>query len=294
MVRKNLPRATVATVALSILLTSAIVHSQETDDAAKAAGIMDEDLIQPLLMGINHLEPIPAYDPDGYDIAVYQSLIGKRYPELWMIGKPSFSPEYAVLLYETVDESREVKVSDDGPLSITTGPTIWILEYVKARKQIWKWNDEADEDGYIRLDIRVTDDLERKKIQVSEEFAIYMRAAWESVLEDTRYTKLQYRGCDGATFQFYCHHNLFGEIWTPAGGIPGMLTSLGHELITLASAEEKDRTEREKKCLTLATTIELVVERESVAREKGVPGPTFYDPESSESSEVENADPFKP
>ena len=33
----------------------------------------------------NHLEPLPAYDPDGYDQAVFQSLIGKDPGELWNV-----------------------------------------------------------------------------------------------------------------------------------------------------------------------------------------------------------------
>jgi hypothetical protein len=46
----------------------------------------------------NHLVPIPAYDQDGYDQAVFHALIGGGLPKLWMVCKPSFSPEYAVIL----------------------------------------------------------------------------------------------------------------------------------------------------------------------------------------------------
>jgi hypothetical protein len=55
----------------------------------------------------NHLEPIPAYDPDGYNQAVFQSFIGKRrLVELWMIERPSFAMERAVSLDHEKDTAR--------------------------------------------------------------------------------------------------------------------------------------------------------------------------------------------
>ena len=196
----------------------------------------------------NHLEPMAAYDPDGYDQAVFQSLIGKELGELWMIGRPSFGPEYAVILRHQVTYANP-----DEPFDRTISSEKWIVERVEAKKQIWRWKDL--EGGRMELDIQVTKDVIRQSSEVSKEFASMMIAAWESILRRTRYPDEEYRGLDGVTFQFYCHYNLFGEVWTPRTGLPNMLTDLGHRLADLAKADDQARPKLVAECVEIAEKI---------------------------------------
>ena len=197
----------------------------------------------------DHLEPIPAYDPDGYDQAVFQSLLGDNTAELWMIGKPSFSPEYAVILrhiqkFAESDDVFDRKVESER----------WVVEYVEAKKQIWQWKDL--EAGRMELDIKITKALNRKSTKVSKEFAHIMHSSWESVLKKTRYPDTNYRGLDGATYQFYSDYGLFGEVWTPFMGTPRMITDLGHKLGEVAKADKKDRDRLLEECLNLAKELQ--------------------------------------
>lgn len=196
----------------------------------------------------NHLEPLPAYDPDGYNQAVFQSLIGDDPGELWMVAMPSFGPEYAVVLRHVVTYSNPEK-----PSARTITSEEWIIERVEAKKQIWRWK-EID-GGRMELDIHATKDVIRQHSVVSKEFASQMFSAWESVLRRTRYTDQDYRALDGVIFQFYCHHNFFGEVWTPRTGIPSMLTELGLRLADVAKAGGEICPKLAAECIEIAKNI---------------------------------------
>ncbi|MBB5353472.1 hypothetical protein HNR46_003733 [Haloferula luteola] len=196
----------------------------------------------------NHLEPLPAYDPDGYDQAVFRSLIGDDPGELWMIGKPSFCPEYAVIIRHEV-----VYAKSDDPFDRRIESEKWIVERAEAKKQIWQWKEL--EEGRSVLDIKVTKDVVRSRAEITKEFASQMFSAWQSVLQRTRYPDEDYRGLDGATFQFYCHYNLFGEVWTPQTGLPRMLTDLGFQLAEVATATDEDRPGAIAKSVEIANKI---------------------------------------
>lgn len=195
--------------------------------------------------GPDHLLPIPAYHPFGYDLAVFQSLVGYQSAELWMIGRPSFGPEYAVILrcIQKFADSENIfnrKVESEK----------WVVEYVEAKKQIWRFKDR--EEGGMELDIKVTKELNRNSIEVSNGFADAMHSAWESVLKRTRYPDADYKGLDGITYQFYCRDELFGEIWSPHTGTPRMIADLGHKLGEAAKADKKVQAKLLKECLKLA------------------------------------------
>jgi len=196
----------------------------------------------------NHLEPIPAYDPDGYNQAVFKSLIGEDAGELWMISKPSFSTEYAVILRHVV-----IYVNPDDVVDRKVETEKWMVEYVEPKKQIWRWKEI--EGGKSVLDIHVTKEVTRRQVEVSKEFSSTMSDAWTSVLRKTRYADTGYQGFDGATFQFYCHYHLFGEIWSPNSGLPAMLTELGEKLAEVAKAEVQDRSKLIAECTALAMKI---------------------------------------
>ena len=209
----------------------------------------------------NHLEPIPAYDPDGYDQAVFQSLIGEDAAELWMVGKASFSPEYAVIIRRELTFAKSDDISNRKIESEK-----WIVEYVEAKKQIWQMKDIGG--GRSMLDIRVTKDVMRHRAEVSEEFSALMVGAWRSVLRKTRYAETDYQGLDGATFQFYCHYHFFGEIWSPDSGLPNLLTELGHKLADVAKAEVQERPELVAECTILAKKIKLEIQQDQTTSDR--------------------------
>lgn len=183
----------------------------------------------------NHLEPVPAYDLDGYDQAVFSSFIGKRRPALWMIVKPSFESEYAIIL----DRGLE--------------PGQWNIEYAVAKRSIWRW--KKIDSGARILDIHPTNEIEKHCLIVPDNFACQIKNAWLSVLKQTRYPIKDYRALDGVVYQFYCEDYYFGEIWSPTSGIPKMLSDLGLGLRDLAKSQDSERNEIQKKCLELVNEI---------------------------------------
>ena len=185
----------------------------------------------------NHLEPIPPYDSmsTGYDQAVFTSLIGKSWASLWMIERPPFSQEYAVILgwkveYDPNDTrpvgKREIKREQ------------WVVEHVTPKEMIWRYKPIGE--GRETLDIRPTEEVERHYTYVTEDFAKALQEAWRSTLQLTRYAEDRRRAPDTTTLQFYCG-GLFGETRSPSTGLPAMLADLGRELRALALSDEKSK-----------------------------------------------------
>ena len=167
----------------------------------------------------NHLLPVPAYDSYGYTQAVFESLIGDTQAEFWMVVRPSFSLEYAVILHQYED--------------------VWRLEKVTAKDKIWAWKDIGE--GRSVLDIKSTKDVTREYIAVNKHDLGKIILAWKSVLKTTRYSESELSGRDGTTYQFYSHHQLFGQTWSPSEGLPLMLVNLGNALKELVTLNESER-----------------------------------------------------
>jgi hypothetical protein len=231
--------------------------------------VMFSGLLYTLTLGAranpNHLEPIPPYDPldihdtsHSYKQAVFTSLIGKGWrPSLWMIERPSFSREYAVMLWCTI----EYDPNDTRPLGRREiKRREWVIEHVTPKEKIWRFkpvdnstkvlvNKEMEEvmkrrraQGAVELapDIRTTKDVERRRITIPEDFAKAVQEAWLNTLQLTRYTEDQRTGLDGTTLEFWCD-GLFGQTWSPETGLPAQLADLGRKLGTLALSDEKSQ-----------------------------------------------------
>jgi hypothetical protein len=196
----------------------------------------------------NHLEPAPAYDPNGYHDAVCRSLVGQDVGELWMVTRFSFSPETAVVLRHEVERN---------PKSGKTESDKWVLEYTKAKSMIWQWKETSGRQ--MELDIKVTNDVFRQRVEVSQSFVDAISKPWEAVVRQTRYATEGYRGLDGVTYQFYHHYALFGETWSPNEGLPLMMVNLGRALGELARSSPKTRPPLESACLNLARTLQQEV-----------------------------------
>ena len=191
----------------------------------------------------DHLEPIPAYDPDGYNQAVYKSLLGSKPAEGWMIGLPSFSPEYAVVLRCVSKYAKSQGTKSES----------WRVEYSIAKNKIYR--SKTMKNGVMKLDIKVTDEVDRYSVEVSEDFVRHILGAWRSVLQETHYPTEYSGGLDGETFQFCCVPNLFGETWSPSSGKLKIMTDLGAELGELARSDEGAREAHLLKCQELADTL---------------------------------------
>lgn len=190
-------------------------------------------LLVPMLVGStladganpNHLEPIAAYDPDGYDQAVFNALIGKQRPVLWMVCKPRFRPEYAVIL-----RTEPLNPTAQSP-SLWDQTRKWTLEVATATQPIWHWKDYSlDYHGPLELDLRRNVKVDRKMLEIDRSFAQEIGKAWEGVIRKTRYAEKRWRGFDGVTYQFYYDYGYFGETWSPDTGVPAALVDLAEHL----------------------------------------------------------------
>jgi hypothetical protein len=212
-------------------------------------------LIQKAHANPNHLEPIPPYDSLdvdgttlGYRQVVFTSRIGKGWlPPLWMIERPSFSREYAVVVWC----SSEHDPNDTHPREVERKQ--WVVEYVVPKERIWRFRtvgrgrvlpairptrDAERPRVPITPDIRPTKDVERHRVPITEDFAKALQEAWLSTLQLTRYAENGRHGLDGTTLEFCCG-DLFGQTWSPETGLPAMLADLGRKLATLAQSNEE-------------------------------------------------------
>ena len=201
-----------------------------------------------ILAGQNHLNPVRPCTGD-YDKAVLQSLVPENGARLWMIAKPSFRPEYAIILMK--NEQWDDSDPDVENWELTN--TIYSVVQVIAEEKIWKSKRLAD--GLCVLDISSTNRVIRHQVDISKEFAKQMEAAWLCVLKQTRYPDQETIGLDGTTFQFFCHYEYFGEIWSPDSGPPAMLSDLGKELGKLAVSTNEENNELISTCYELASNI---------------------------------------
>jgi hypothetical protein len=194
-------------------------------------------LTQTVQANPNHLEPIAPYDSldDCYHQAVFTSLIGKSYTFLWMIERPSFTEEYAVVLrYDAKHDPNDARPAEKPEAKRGR----WYIERVAPKEKIWRW--KSFDDGHLELDIKPTEDVERHRAYITEESAKALQEAWESTLLLTRYGETRVLGLDGTSLEF-CSGDLFGETWSPKTGLPAMLADLGRKLSTVALSDENNR-----------------------------------------------------
>ncbi|CAN5687858.1 hypothetical protein BH11VER1_BH11VER1_33630 [soil metagenome] len=233
------------------LIVSILILIGSHGDAAE-----EQVRIGPRVVRANHLEPISPYDPSGYDQAVFRSLIGEDLGQLWMVVKPSFSPEYAIVLRQKV----KLKPTTD-PFAAEIESEKWTIEFVEAKKQIWR--SEYLDRGRLQLDINVTHDVVRHHAEVPDVFAKTIAETWESVLKQTRYPIDAVSGFDGVTYQFYSKYGFYGETWTPSTGVPLMMTELGLKLGEIAKASDKQRAQLISESQEIAKKIDAAISHPS-------------------------------
>lgn len=210
-----------------------------------------------------HLEPIAPYDPDGYNQEVLQTLIGDSLGELWMVAKPSFNPEYAVIIRHERDAENIVDYMEK---RFTVDR--WLLQFRKVERQIWanRGKPATTTDFQVEIDVA---------------FASRIKDVWAKVLEETKYEGAVGPTIDGVCYQFYCGPALFGEVWTPPGGIPRRLADLGDKLGELARSPADQRRALTEQILKLVADLQHRIEKpEQGAADRPSPAALLRDPES--------------
>lgn len=220
----------------------------------------------------NHLEPIAPYqspDADGtshsYRQAVFVSLIGRAsLPDMWMMVRPpGRSPEYAVIVWSRLDQDP------NGLHSSAPKRREWFVDYVAAKESIWRFKEvpnpkPTNSRGNMLIpDIRPTENVEKYRITITEDFAHEVQEAWLNTLLLTRYADNRDRGVEGTPVEFCCL-DFYGVTWSPTTGLPAMLADLGHKLGALARSDEKDREPLFAEAESLARKIAKDAEAEQI------------------------------
>ncbi len=193
-----------------------------------------------------YLEPVRPYCGilGGYTNLVFRALIGDRYPEAWMIARPSFQPEYAVLLRK-------------GDLKDSTG-VHYDVEYAVAEQEVWHWKDAGD--GTKTLDPRENVVVSRQVARLPDELATSVLDTWKAVILKTRYVEKDWIGLDGVTYEFYSSPDFYGQTWSPDSGIPKMMVDCGELLIEYAKGSDSDRPKITDQIRELIAEMEKAIE----------------------------------
>lgn len=203
-------------------------------------------LARPGLMqrkGPDYLEPIVAQggDSDGYHELVRTTLLADRKPELWMIARPSFSLEYALML--TRADARDS--SSSGHYEIV---------YAVVAQKIWHWKEVGS--GHVMLDLRRNVQVIRKGSIVPDSAAESFRRTWVTMLSQVQASKEGTIGMDGVDYEFFASPNLFGKTWSPGQGAPGKLVELSDLLVKFTEAFQPEADDILHRALVLSKKIQ--------------------------------------
>lgn len=173
----------------------------------------------------NDLSPVGPDDMDGYYSTVRKVLIGEReiLRGCWMISRPSFQPEYAVLF----------GADDDGPNVIAR----------RAKLQIWAYKEvNANE---MVLALRSDVGVEGGKRAIAVGLKDRIDKLWIETVKRARYPAEEDMGLDGITYEFHAPVNYYGETWSPRDGIAKALVDLCETLFAYAMNEKNAPTEKD-------------------------------------------------
>ncbi len=160
-----------------------------------------------------------------------------------MIAKPSFSPEYAVILGRVWDKNISKKVIR------------YELKWVRAKRQIWHMKQIKGTNSY-QIDPLKNPGVDQKTIEFPAYAALEISKAWSRIIRQSRYPSEPIVGLDGAIYEFYSHFNLFGQTWSPESGAPALMVDLGEALIAYVRSKEGDRAESLSQCLELSRKLQ--------------------------------------
>lgn len=181
----------------------------------------------------NHLTPIDP--PDNYDrrIAEHLFLTSGRFGRF--IARPSFGAQSCVSVHAVI--SDEAKKKHGGWWAVPDDEKKYFITITRASESLW-YSMAENNDEMETKKVKVT----RVDREISLELAVAIQRAWGKMLQHTKYPAKASMGLDGITYQFsvwvrglgYLH----GETWTPDGGLPAEIASIGNHLGEFASTKE--------------------------------------------------------
>lgn len=186
-----------------------------------------------------------------WDQAVHDALISRPEPMLWMIVKPSFSPEYSVEL------DQIGKAEDD------LGKQCYAIRWRQAKVNIWFTSMRPV--GRNKLAFRPPSHIKTtgKDADIPADAAQEIAKAWLHMLKEARYPSDSEfaSGMDGTDYEFYAwdlshREPMKGHIWSPESGPTAMLVELGENLIRYVKAKIADRPALLAKCVEEAKAIQ--------------------------------------
>lgn len=195
-----------------------------------------------------HLVPMPPFVAE-YDRVVFDLLIGARESEFWMLVKPSFAPEYSLVVskkkFGGAGQVREYEV-----------------RWSQPAKSIWQLGRFSTH-GPVRATPRISVKVDQRKVPVPADLVDdYFAPLWRFNLNAVRIPKSGYSlGFDGTTYSFFASPNQYGQIWQPRRGAPRTLAELGECLIVFVRATEAERGGRLANCVELASEFKASQEK---------------------------------
>ena len=196
-----------------------IIQGLVMSGAATSIALADTSILTPLA-------PFGADSPGGYDTVVFETLIGHNYTDGWMLVKPSFRPEYAVLINRKLDNVKAGTTVDVIPFQaevVTVKDMIWNFIQVSPTK----WS----------LAIRKEVPVERTRVNLSNADAESFLDAWFSGLRCVRYQDDSSQGNDGVTIDFHSKER-YGSTWSPNDGVALLMMNSGHCLKRYVTSTE--------------------------------------------------------
>lgn len=202
-------------------------------------------------------ELVPATDlyswvdaPNPYHITLRELLIGEhRYRKCQIVGIPSFEKEWAVYL---IRDNTETQL------------------FVKIlKKHLWtemmrEISDDGKKGSYsvgaksqTEALSKISKQVERHTIPISEGTADVIEKAWEMILSRVRYKDKAGLGLDGISYHI-SHWSRgigfrSGTTWSPREGtLPADLVAIGHSMKELVGLSEGERKSKEKEIKKIA------------------------------------------
>ena len=152
------------------------------------------------------LPPFDSEDPEDYNAVVFRTLIGNKYTDGWMVVKPSFFPEYAVVINRNLTNAKAGMSLDAIPFQ---------AELVTVKTMIWNYDRTAG--GSWTLAPRKDQKVERARVDLSTADAASFLDGWFTGLGGVRYRDELSLGNDGVTFDFHAKDR-YGSTWSPEDG----------------------------------------------------------------------------
>lgn len=190
------------------------------------------------------LKPLPLI-LNNYNSAIFNSLLSKTTPRLWMIAFPSRTSAYAIILDEKIDYEE----GEPGDYEVKSRQHYLKFTLLKNKP---RRSHPFDHNQTYNIDL--TKEIERYEIPIKGDFAKIIEDAWLRTLKETRYTDKCIMTLDGPTYIFHydqeCRQDFYGMTVQTTE-----LVELGLKLGSLAKSEEKERNSLLKECMKLALNI---------------------------------------